>query len=90
MIFTGDFQTTPQKHLNNRELKHPRGRVVGGSSTANVMLYVRGHREDYNRWAEIVKSDKFSYERVLPFFKKSQNAVGYGNGFTTQNREFSG
>ena len=48
-------------------------------STANVMLYVRGHKCDYDRWASMIDDDKFKYENVLPFFKKSQNATNYGS-----------
>ena len=74
------FETTPQKHLNNRKLLQPRGRCVGGSSTANLMLYVRGNSGDYDRWADLIGHDRFKYENVLPYFKKSQNAIGYGEG----------
>ena len=78
------FETTPQKHLNNRKLLQPRGRCVGGSSTANLMLYVRGNSGDYNRWADLIGHDRFKYENVLPYFKKSQNAIGYGEGMVVQ------
>lgn len=78
-LYSNWFETVPQAHLNNRKLLHPRGRVVGGSSTANVMLYVRGHKLDYDRWAASIGDDKFNYENVLPWFKKSQNALNYGH-----------
>ena len=74
------FETTPQKHLNNRKLLQPRGRCVGGSSTANLMLYVRGNSGDYDRWADLIGHDRFKHENILPYFKKSQNAIGYGEG----------
>ena len=74
------FETTPQKHLNNRKLLQPRGRCVGGSSTANLMLYVRGNSGDYDRWADLIGHDRFKYENILPYFKKSQNAIKYGEG----------
>ena len=78
-LYTTWFQTVPQKHCNNRKLMQPRGRMLGGSSTTNLMLYVRGHREDYDRWATKTGDDKFKYENVLPFFKKSQAADGFGD-----------
>ena len=43
------------------------------------MVYIRGHKEDYNRWAELTGSDQFKYENVLPYFKRSQDAVNYGD-----------
>ena len=44
------------------------------------MLYVRGNSGDYDRWADLIGHDRFKYENVLPYFKKSQNAIGYGEG----------
>ena len=73
------YNTTPQPELNNRKLFHPRGRVLGGSSQINIMLYVRGAAHDYDRWAAKSGYDKFKYENVLPFFKLSQNARNYGD-----------
>ena len=78
--FSSWYETTPQKHLNNRKLLQPRGRCVGGSSTANLMLYVRGNSGDYDRWANLIGHDRFKYDNVLPYFKKSQNAIKYGEG----------
>ena len=62
----------PQKNVNNREMYWPRGRVWGGSSSLNAMVYVRGHAEDYNRW-EKEGAGGWSYEDVLPYFKKAQS-----------------
>ena len=66
------YNTTPQSTLNGRSLGWPRGKVLGGSSTINGMMYMRGHREDYNRWAE-TGLDGWSYQDVLPFFKRSEH-----------------
>ena len=44
------------------------------------MLYVRGNSGDYDRWADLIGHDRFKYENVLPYFKKSQNAIDYGEG----------
>ena len=65
------YHTLPQKHVNNRVMYWPRGRVWGGSSSLNAMAYVRGHAEDYNRW-EREGAGGWSYEAVLPYFRKAQ------------------
>ncbi|NBC18311.1 MAG: choline dehydrogenase, partial [Bacteroidetes bacterium] len=66
-----DYSTVPQPHLNDRELYVPRGKVLGGSSSINAMIYVRGHPEDFDGWARR-GNHGWSYEDVLPFFKKSE------------------
>ncbi|EDY87339.1 alcohol dehydrogenase [gamma proteobacterium HTCC5015] len=65
------YETTPQPGLNGRRGFQPRGKVLGGSSSINAMLYVRGHRWDYDHWAALGNSG-WSYEEVLPYFKKSE------------------
>lgn len=65
------FETVPQPGLNGRRGYQPRGKCLGGSSAINAMLYVRGHRSDYDGWAEQGNSG-WSYEDVLPYFKRSE------------------
>ena len=65
------YSTIPQKHLNNRELFWPRGKVLGGSSSINGMVYVRGHPLDYDRW-ESEGAEGWSFAHCLPYFKRSQ------------------
>ncbi len=67
-----DYHTAPQPELKNRELYHPRGRVIGGSSSLNAMIYIRGHRSDYDHWAEL-GNEGWSYEEMLNFFKKAEH-----------------
>ena len=47
------FHSTPQKHMNDRELFLPRGKVLGGSSSINAMIYIRGNQKDYDEWAAL-------------------------------------
>lgn len=70
--FDWDFATEPEKHLGGRRAYLPRGRVLGGSSSMNTQLYVRGHRYDYDTWQEL-GNDGWAFEDVLPYFKKSED-----------------
>ncbi len=74
------YYTTPQSHLQNRRIYHPRGKVLGGSSSTNAMAYVRGQREDYDHWASL-GCDGWSFDDVLPYFKKSEHNEQYENDF---------
>lgn len=65
------YHTLPQAHMDNRVLYWPRGRVWGGSSSLNAMVYIRGHAEDYNRWHR-EGAEGWDYERCLPYFRKAQ------------------
>lgn len=65
------FETVPQPQLDGRELWYPQGRTLGGSTSINAMIYIRGQREDYDRWAAL-GNDDWGYERVLPFFRRAE------------------
>lgn len=67
-----NFATEPEPHLNNRRLYWPRGKVLGGSSAINAMIYIRGNRLDYDHWASL-GNDGWAFADVLPYFKKSEN-----------------
>lgn len=66
------YLTTPQKHAGNTPRYWPRGKTLGGSSSINGMIYIRGHHSDYDNWA-YQGCQGWDYERVLPYFKKSEN-----------------
>ena len=66
------FHTTPQAGLNGRRDFHPYGRGLGGGSAINVLMYLRGHRTDYDEWAAM-GNPGWSYADVLPYFRKAEN-----------------
>jgi len=66
------FETEPEPALENRRIKQPRGKVLGGSSSINGLLYVRGQAEDYDHWREL-GNPGWGYAEVLPYFKKSED-----------------
>lgn len=75
-MFNWNFVTVPQQGFNGRRGKQPRGKVVGGSSSINAMVYIRGQQEDYDDWATQGNAG-WSFKDVLPYFKKSEtNARG--------------
>ncbi|MDT0594118.1 GMC family oxidoreductase [Glaciecola petra] len=66
------YSTAPQTQLDNRELHWPRGKTLGGSSSINAMIYIRGVKEDYDYW-EASGAEGWGWESVLPYFKKAEN-----------------
>ena len=76
-IHNWNYNTVPQPGLNGRRGFQPRGKVMGGSSSINAMVYTRGNRLDYAHWAEL-GNPGWSYEDVLPLFKRSENSECFG------------
>ena len=74
------FETEPEPHLNGRRLATPRGKVVGGSSSINGMVYVRGHARDFDTW-EAMGAKGWAYKNVLPYFKRMENSHGGEDGW---------
>ena len=77
------FQTTPQPGLNGRRGYQPRGKTLGGSSSINAMVYVRGNAWDYDHWASL-GNPGWSYADVLPLFKRAENNEQIHNEFHGQ------
>jgi choline dehydrogenase len=67
-----NYSTEPEPYLNNRKLYWPRGKVLGGSSSINAMIYIRGNAADYDAWKSL-GNDGWGFADVLSYFKKSEN-----------------
>ncbi len=77
------YQTVPQPGLNGRRGYQPRGKTLGGSSSINAMLYVRGNKWDYDHWASL-GNPGWTYDDVLPLFKRSENNEQFNSSFHGQ------
>ena len=95
--FAWQFETEPEPYLDNRRMHCPRGKVLGGSSSINGMVYVRGHARDFDEWQE-QGAEGWDYRHCLPYFKKAetwafgaddyrgdQGPLGVNNGNNMQN-----
>ena len=84
-ILNWRYESEGQSELNDRKLFWPRGRAHGGSSSINAMVYIRGHKDDYNQWQELGNKN-WGFSKILPYFKKSErnqtitNDKLHGNG----------
>jgi choline dehydrogenase len=70
--YAWQFHSEPEPYLNNREMHCPRGKVLGGSSSINGMVYVRGHARDFDEWQEH-GAEGWDYQNCLPYFKKAED-----------------
>ncbi|MEC7698765.1 MAG: GMC family oxidoreductase N-terminal domain-containing protein, partial [Pseudomonadota bacterium] len=83
--YAWQFNTEKEPYLNNREMHCPRGKVLGGSSSINGMVYVRGHAKDFDEW-EAHGAEGWNYQACLPYFQKAEtwykgnDAYRGGNG----------
>jgi 4-pyridoxate dehydrogenase len=77
-MFNWGYHTEPEPNMNGRKIEAMRGKVLGGSSSINVMAYTRGHRGDYDRWAQ-KGARGWSYANVLPYFKRCERWEGGEN-----------
>ena len=78
-MYDWGYESEPEPHLEGRRLACPRGKVIGGSSSINGMVYVRGHAKDFDHWAES-GADGWSYADVLPYYKRMETWDGNGHG----------
>jgi choline dehydrogenase len=71
-LFNWGYVTEPQQHCHGRQMYWPRGKTLGGSSSINAMLYIRGHQWDYDHWRQL-GNEGWSWRDVLPYFRRAQN-----------------
>ncbi len=74
------FKTVPQAQVNNREMHYPQGRTLGGSTSINAMIYIRGHKADYDEWRNL-GNEGWGYDNVLPYFKKAESNERFADEF---------
>jgi len=67
------FKTEPEAGLNGRALAYPRGKVIGGSSAINAMIYMRGQARDYDQWAALTGDARWRWDAVLPYFRRHED-----------------
>ncbi|MCC5900899.1 MAG: GMC family oxidoreductase N-terminal domain-containing protein [Halomonas sp.] len=86
------FRTEPDKGLNGRSLIYPRGKTLGGCSSINGMIYMRGQARDYDHWAEVTSSDEWCWRNCLPDFIKHEHhyRLDEGKESDASHREFHG
>jgi choline dehydrogenase len=81
--FNWRYDTAPQPAMKNRRMYWPRGKTLGGSSSINAMVYIRGQAQDYDRWRQLGNAG-WSYDNVLPFFKKAEGNERLADDFHGQ------
>ncbi|MER8832102.1 choline dehydrogenase [Mesorhizobium sp. M0909] len=79
-LYDWGFASEPEPHLGGRVLATPRGKVIGGSSSINGMVYVRGHARDFDHWAEQGAAG-WGFADVLPYFKRMEDSAGGEDGW---------
>ncbi|MBI2718695.1 MAG: choline dehydrogenase [Rhizobiales bacterium] len=79
-LYNWGFETEPEPHLGGRRLATPRGKVLGGSSSINGMVYVRGHARDFDTWEEM-GARGWGFRHVLPYFKRMEHSHGGEDGW---------
>lgn len=78
--FNWNYVSEPEPYLDGRRLTHPRGRVLGGSSSINGMVYIRGHARDYDYWAQAGAAG-WDYAAVLPYFRRAEGHLHGGDSY---------
>jgi len=82
------FETVPQPQMNDREMWYPQGRTLGGSTSINAMIYIRGNRQDYEGW-EALGNKGWGYDGVLPYFRRSERNDRFSNEFHGRDGDMS-
>lgn len=75
------YESDPEPHMNGRRVYHARGKILGGSSSINGMIYLRGNAMDYERWAGDPGMKNWDYAHCLPYFKRAETRLATPNGY---------
>lgn len=75
-LYDWKYESEPEPYMNGRRIKHARGKVLGGSSSINGMIYQRGNPKDYERWGADEGMETWDFAHCLPYFKRLENALG--------------
>ena len=86
--YAWQFHTVAEEYLDNRVMHCPRGKVLGGSSSINGMVFVRGHKKDFDEWQEH-GAKGWNYDNCLPYFKKMESYYAGGNDYRGANGPIS-
>ena len=84
------YSTEPEAGLNGRALRYPRGKTLGGCSSINGMIYMRGQSRDYDQWARLTGDDTWTWDNVLPAFKQHEDHHGGADSGDPRYAEFHG
>jgi choline dehydrogenase len=80
-LYDWKYESEPEPHMNGRRVYHARGKVLGGSSSINGMIFQRGNPLDYERWAADPGMEQWSYANCLPYFKRMENTLAGGDKY---------
>ncbi|WP_433678008.1 choline dehydrogenase [Nocardia sp. CA-119907] len=78
-LYDWKYESDPEPHMHGRRISHPRGKVLGGSSSINAMNFQRGNPLDYERWGADPGMEKWDFAHCLPYFKRMENAIDSGD-----------
>ena len=80
-FYDWQYKSEPEPFMNNRQVYHARGKILGGSSSINGMIFIRGNPLDYEKWAKDPGMETWDYAHCLPYFKKSETRTAGTDSF---------
>jgi len=83
-FYNWGYESEPEPQMHNRRIAQPRGKVLGGSSTINGMIFIRGNPLDYEKWKKITGFENWDFAHCLPYFKKFENKLSGGDEFRSK------
>ncbi len=80
-FYNWGYESDPEPYMNNRRIAQPRGKVLGGSSSINGMIWIRGNQLDFDKWAQVEGLEEWSYAHCLPYFKRLEHRLIGGDRY---------